>query len=1046
MKSTTTQETQKPLISVIVPVYGTEKWLRRCLDSIIWQSYRNIELICVNDASPDGCAGILEEYANSNPRIPVKVITHDQNKGLFAARLSGIQAAKGEYIAFVDSDDYVSCDWFRPLIKRAVKTNADIVLGNIIEVDENGWKHYSNICRNLSKGLSHLYGRDVYKTFMSNRGSLFYWHVMWNKIYRKSFFDQCVPYYDDVQGRLTMTEDIAFSCVLYAYAKNVQLVDNDCYFYCRHKEASTSTSLSQQKIIGNLKDVIKVFAFFKKVLEKRGIYSEVENDYLEFRAKYFRIWCNSITVAGLRENKEVVNLLLNGFEQKELSACSEYEFHLNSLNTTWDDRFEKILEEIRDEKTKVVSFDVFDTLVKRPLWVPEDVKYFVQYTAGDILAGAEENTYIKMRTYAEQKCREMSRVKDESKEDVTLEEIYAAMGEIYGLSSQVTDELMHIELEVEQKFIMPRAAGKRLFDVAKAYGKKIIIVSDMYMREPTVKAILEKCGYSGYSRLYMSSEYGKLKYSGNLFRIVLREMKDTFGIAPGEILHIGDTWQNDIIVPRGLGMRASFLAKAVDVFTGNVGDIYNGNCTSFMKTNLSDMFDTRKLAGQLPIRSMYAVIANNYFDDPFNSFQKESRFNGDPYFMGYFGLGTYLFGVAKWIYDVAINNGYEKIAFIARDGFIVKKIFDEIVRRTNSPIESDYIYATRKSVLPYVMDSKEKFYAADNFVNVFSRDYTYLKFLQLFAPVTHSLTEDLRKSYLKRGIVLEETIGDTKKFNHFIAVFIELSFDEKKAKHAKEMARAYYSGLLQGKCATFDVGYSGRIQKALSELCGHPIDALFLHDNGQPTAVMAKSGDFSIYNYYDFNPLATDILRETFISENSPSCIGLQQTEEGTVPLFAEHKSEYLQDFAIDLMQRAALQYAKDFLDAFADYLDILFFRNYEAGYLFEYLCTNVTEFDKFVFINHRIEDQVYSGFDGLSLVYRWNENLQEIAASRAFGGKDSAPAEGAVTAISQSKTVDEVLSGKSRIKKALFYWLFDKETFKYKLKERKESKRNKRK
>ena len=1040
MKDATIQKSKTPLLSVIVPVYGTEKWLRRCLDSIIWQSYRNIELICVNDASPDGCAGILEAYANSDSRIPIKVITHEQNKGLFAARLSGIRAAKGEYIAFVDSDDYVSCDWFRPLVLRATGGNADIVLGNIVEVDENGWKYYSNICRNLPKGLKHLYGIDVYTTFMANRGSLFYWHVMWNKVYRKSFFDQCMPHYKDIQGKLIMTEDIAFSCVLYSYAKNVQLVDSDCYFYCRHKEASTSNFLSQQKIVSNLKDVIRVFAFFKTVLEKRGIYSEVENDYLEFRAKYFRIWCNSITVAGLREDKEVVDLLLNGFEQKELSACSEYEFHLNSLNTTWDGRFEKLLEEIRSEKTKIVSFDVFDTLVKRPLWVPEDVKYFVQYAARNILAGAEENTYIKMRTYAEQKCREMSRVKDESKEDVTIEEIYAVMGEIYGLSPQVTGELMRIELEVEQKFIFPREAGKRLFDAAKAFGKKIIIVSDMYMRETTVKSILEKCGYSGYARLYMSSEYGKLKYSGNLFRIVLREMKDTFSVAPDEILHIGDTWQNDVIVPRGLGMRASFLAKAVDVFTGNVGDIYNGNCTSFMKTNLSDMFDTRKLAGQLPIRSMYAVIANNYFDDPFNAFQKDSRFNGDPYFMGYFGLGTYLFGVAKWVYDIAVKNGYEKIAFIARDGFIVKKIFDEIVRRTNSPIESDYIYATRKSVLPYVMDSKEKFFATDNFVNIFSHDYTYLKFLQLFEPVTRPLTEELRKSYLKRGIVLEETIGDVKKFNHFIAVFIELSFDEKKAKQAKETAKVYYGGKLQGKCATFDVGYSGRIQKALSQLCGHPIDALFLHDNGQSTAVMAKSGNFATYNYYDFNPLATDILRETFISENSPSCIGLQQSEKGIAPVFAEQKSDYLQDFAIDLMQRAALQYAKDFLDAFADYLDALFFRNCEAGYLFEYFCTNVTEFDKFVFINHRIEDQVYSGFDGLSLVYRWNENLQEIASSRGTAAKSVKLAEPAAVAV-QGKTVDEVLAGKSRLKKALFYWLFDRETFKKKMKDRKKSK-----
>lgn len=1025
----------QPLLSVIVPCYNVEKYVEKCIKSIVGQSYKNIEVICVDDASPDDCYNILARMAKEDSRI--KILRHEKNRGLFHARLTGVAAARGEFIAFVDSDDYVSSDWFRPLVKNAVDTKADLVLGNIIEVNQDGWKHYSNICRNLPRGLKHLYGNEVYKTFMANRGSLYYWHVMWNKVYRKTFFDSCVPFYSEITERLVMTEDIAFSCVLYSYAKNVQLVDNDCYFYCRHEDASTSNTLSAEKIIRNMQDVIKVFAFFKRVLEKRGIYSEVQEDYLEFRAKYFRIWSNSITVAGLSENKEVVNELLKGFGEKELSACSEYEFHLNSLNTSWDDRFEKLLSEIQDEKIKVVSFDVFDTLVKRPLWVPEDVKYFVQYEAREILSGFEENTYIKMRTEAEQRCRELSIAKDSTCEDVTIEEIYATMGKIYGLPSHITEALMQKELEVELKILLPRNSGKQLFEAALAFGKKVIIVSDMYMRATFMEKILDKCGYKGYNRVYVSSEYRKLKYSGNLFRIVLGDVRRHLGVAPEEILHIGDTWQNDIIVPRLLGMKASFLPKAVDVFTGNVGDIYNGDCVSFMKKNLSDMFDTRKLAGQLPLRTMYGVIANNYFDNPFNSFQKNSKFNGDPFYMGYFALGTYLFGIAKWVYELAIEHNYEKIAFIARDGFVVKKIFDEIVKCTNSSIKSDYIYATRKSVLPYVMDSKEKMFTADNFVNIYSRDYTYLKFLQLFSPVTRPLTEDIREQYLKKGIFLEETIGNQKRFNRFITVFNSISYDEAKAKEAKEMASSYYSSILQGKCATFDVGYSGRIQKSLSELCGKPIDAFFLHDNGHSTKMMAKSGNFRTYNYYEYNPLATDILRETFISENSSSCIGIEKRKDEIIPVFGKQKSDYIQDFAIDLMQRASVSYSKDFLYSFSDYLDILSLRNIESGFLFEYFCTNVTEFDKFVFINHKIEDQVYSGFEGLSLVYRWNENLQEIAASR--GASNNAVVKEVVGSNnSGSKTVEEILAGKSRIKKALFYWLYDRETFKRKMKERK--------
>lgn len=92
----------KDLISIIVPVYKVEKYLRRCIQSIICQTYSNIEIILVDDGSPDRCPEICDEYASKDERI--KVI-HQENKGVSAARNAGLDAAKGEYVAFVDSDD-----------------------------------------------------------------------------------------------------------------------------------------------------------------------------------------------------------------------------------------------------------------------------------------------------------------------------------------------------------------------------------------------------------------------------------------------------------------------------------------------------------------------------------------------------------------------------------------------------------------------------------------------------------------------------------------------------------------------------------------------------------------------------------------------------------------------------------------------------------------------------------------------------------------------------------------------------------------------------
>lgn len=114
-----------PLISVIVPVYGVEKYLDRCLDSIVNQTYRNLQIILVDDKSPDSSPGICDKWAQTDSRI--SVIHKDVNEGLGMARNTGLTIAEGDYITFVDSDDYLDKDAYRQLVENAVGTGADIV-------------------------------------------------------------------------------------------------------------------------------------------------------------------------------------------------------------------------------------------------------------------------------------------------------------------------------------------------------------------------------------------------------------------------------------------------------------------------------------------------------------------------------------------------------------------------------------------------------------------------------------------------------------------------------------------------------------------------------------------------------------------------------------------------------------------------------------------------------------------------------------------------------------------------------------------------------
>ncbi len=123
-------------VSIIVPVYNVENYLRECLDSIVKQTLKDIEIICVNDVSPDNSYAILEEYAKSDTRI--KIITHEKNQGLGLARNTGVSHATSPYIAFVDSDDYIALDMMEKLFELIVSNNAEMAWCGIAKVSETG--------------------------------------------------------------------------------------------------------------------------------------------------------------------------------------------------------------------------------------------------------------------------------------------------------------------------------------------------------------------------------------------------------------------------------------------------------------------------------------------------------------------------------------------------------------------------------------------------------------------------------------------------------------------------------------------------------------------------------------------------------------------------------------------------------------------------------------------------------------------------------------------------------------------------------------------
>lgn len=224
-----------PLISVIVPVYRVEEYLERCVKSILSQTYKNLEVILVDDGSPDQCPAICDACAEKDARV--KVI-HQENKGLSGARNAGIDAASGEYLAFVDSDDYVSPHFIEELYQLLQDTGCAIGQCRFSYVKGDGLVEEGDSAFCIYRGeslMEQLYGPEEKATCFV---------VAWNKLYRAELFKETGIRYPE--GRIH--EDEATTYRLFHEAKKLAFLDRALYGYYTENGGSITSVFSAKRL------------------------------------------------------------------------------------------------------------------------------------------------------------------------------------------------------------------------------------------------------------------------------------------------------------------------------------------------------------------------------------------------------------------------------------------------------------------------------------------------------------------------------------------------------------------------------------------------------------------------------------------------------------------------------------------------------------------------------------------------------------------------------------------------------------------------------
>lgn len=310
---------ENELISVIVPVYNVEPYLKECLDSIINQTYKNLEIILIDDGSLDNCGKICDEYAKKDNRI--KVI-HKENGGLSSARNAGLDIAEGEYISFIDSDDYVAENFIETLYKLCVENDCDISECDFLKFENDVviQEKITEIQCYTSNEVQHkIYSEEYVKTI-----------VVWNKLYKKYLYENMrFPL-----GKINEDEFITYK-VLYNCKSNIAVTNEQLYYYRYNAQSIMGRKFNERRL-----DVLEAFEERKQFYKDRN---EVEL-YNKTVAQYQQILISFYGLA--KENIENDNEILKSIKNKARKNYNEYRTN-KSINTV--------------DKVKALLFDISPT-------------------------------------------------------------------------------------------------------------------------------------------------------------------------------------------------------------------------------------------------------------------------------------------------------------------------------------------------------------------------------------------------------------------------------------------------------------------------------------------------------------------------------------------------------------------------------------------------------------------------------------------------------------------------------------------------------------
>ena len=247
----------EPKVSIIVPVYNAEKSLARCVDSILNQEFRDFELILMDDGSKDRSGEICDGYARADARV---VVVHKENTGVSDTRNQAIARARGTFLQFVDSDDWLTADATKLMVRAAEETGCDMVIADFYRVVGE------MVSRKGDIDADQVIGREAFVGFMMENPADYYYGVLWNKLYRRSLVE---AHGIRMDAKLSWCEDFLFNLEYVRYATTFYALRTPVYYYVKTKGSLVNQKISFARTVEMKLAMFECYNdFFKHVLDE----------------------------------------------------------------------------------------------------------------------------------------------------------------------------------------------------------------------------------------------------------------------------------------------------------------------------------------------------------------------------------------------------------------------------------------------------------------------------------------------------------------------------------------------------------------------------------------------------------------------------------------------------------------------------------------------------------------------------------------------------------------------------------------------------------